>query len=181
MTFYPPRTDDRVPIIDGRTQPFVFGLVENRKTPGTVGVVGEKARLTLDFYEVETERPLFRKSLPGRWRNAPSVLERSPLQTDPDAETIDLHPNGTVYEFDLGTKLWTEARWYAIDGQQQLHDTQTKRARVLVTVDGSNFDPCVAEYFVQSDGYKAGFTASLLSAEEPSLAGLGYPALPSKN
>ena len=59
----------------------------------------------------------------------------------------------------------------------KLFTTRTQRARVLVTVEGSNFDPYVAEYFVQSNGNGAGFTASLLSADEPPLTSLGYPKL----
>src|SRR6266508_2427234 len=54
IVFYPPRTDEHVPMAHGGTQPFAFGAVENRKPAPGSGVIGQKARLSLDFYEAET-------------------------------------------------------------------------------------------------------------------------------
>jgi hypothetical protein len=163
VVFHEPRTDDHIPLGGGGEAAYAFGRVENRKSHPPLGVTGQGARLTLEYFEFETERPLFAEPFEARWRSATSPLELSPFQHHD--YSIPLRANGTVYEFDLGRKSLTEGGWFAIDAQLALIPTGTKRARVVATVEGDNFAAVQAQFVVQSNGYNKGLSASLFGPE----------------
>lgn len=120
---------------------YAFGQASNHQYAPGRGVAADDAIPYLQVYAMD-ERPLFLGTgIRGRWRDAPSVLERSPLQHHTDKATLSLPPNGDPRQFDLAVRGPGEAWFSIIDAEQQAHPIQEGTVRVVVRIHCSNADP----------------------------------------
>jgi hypothetical protein len=151
LEFMAGRVDPNQPMFGGGTQIFVFGAVKNLKALADRGETAKRAVLSLDFYDLDGRHIL--GPIRGKWRDAPSVLGLNPTQLHSDTEAIDLHPNGSVREFDLGTKGQMDHTFTAIDAAQTPHPLSNNSvARARVRLSGNNFSDIVGTYLVESLG-----------------------------
>lgn len=145
LSFLAPRVQSHVPMIDGSSQLFVFGRVRNDRASSGTGATARRAHLTMTYHSIRDEE-VIAGPFPGRWRDAPSPLEQSPLRLHTDSYALDLAANGAVYEFDIATRREDSGQIFGIDATQSTHAILSKEVLVTVEIRGENFDPLTDSY-----------------------------------
>ena len=146
LSFSAPRSVDGVLMVGGGMQSWAFGGVVNRHSSPGKGLTAQRAHLTLTYTDENDEE--LAGPFPGKWRDATSPLQQSPLQLHNDSYALELHANESVYEFDLATRHINNGQIIGVDAGQNLHLFQEQTVRIEVVLKGVNFETLTARYAV---------------------------------